>query len=1539
MHRTILTTIAVLPTLWLAPGLHAADFGDAPDTYGTLLPLGANHTAVPNSLRLGASLDNEANGQPGPNALGDDAAGSDDEDGVVVYESPSQRIAALQAGAWTQLMANVNRSNLVTEAYLNVWMDMNRDGDFLDAGEHLIANAPAADGVNELALFIPPAMGPGDTFVRVRLSDTALASPFGFGGIGEVEDYRVTISTPSPASNLQVWESDGQVWISWGFNVAAAAQTYEVYRFNGPPTGAPVNVATGTLVARLFPDDYCGRRLVLQMEGAFGAAAAPDNFTIPNPGGGVVTLPADRGLCVQTIPPAGLPIRYYAVVPHGVGTAAASAQSGVIVPALFSLATGNTPVPHRQHSALIPNGTQSVTFFSYWGDGADSNLPTRPDFPLMGNAARNSVAHHCIVTAPNPLPATPQPVVLSCHGGNANATHWMPGSDLWRLTGAHVSEGISIGLEDNIPQIRNGRPEAGNSRWLGWVRTWDPFENDPPRPGAAQEIQPYTLNRTNWILTWLLQRSGLPVDENRVALRGYSAGSVGAMLWAYTSPQRFSHLTLFSPPMRHHDVPQNREAAFGTDAQNLFVNGLTNADGTQMRNSDTRSLTRVLAAGTQPPPTKIFAGKRDHWWAIDVEPDFTADLQQEIRAADSSTFARGVQFWWDMRAHGTEVWQLADAPPVGPNCDPLTAGDFWIPTESAQTRRDDAAAHFRYQRAQSYPGFFGFQEVTTQNLALGTVGYGSPPVPYQSSGDEGFLPYTGPNTDDCTPVLPDITGSNRGAWGGFIDWSTATTGPTALHDLPGQWACTAGLVNGTDTDSQPVAAVDNAAAESLTARLAIRRPQLFLPAAGTEVTWMNVLRPSNQVVQSGTVTVPASGQVQFPTTPGAAAQLQIPRLPASARIIAATSMDFGDAPPGYPVTLAQDGARHASDSPLRLGTARTLETIGIPHPTASLAAEADDGVSAPAVWTKESIVTLTITVSADCRLDAWVDWQNDGNWGGQTAIAARDRIASAYPLAAGPNILTVFVPEYAAVGSTAARFRVSLGGGLEPTGPAPEGEVEDCPVAIGTALLPTEPQLDFYAPTGLPTAIRWTGNPAYCSQIEASSDLVSWAAVSILRGESAGINEIVLPSWMTVTSDRVFLRLRRKPLETSPVPVEPGYWSNDNELSFVSSNVARRYRLRLPANWSPQRSWPLVMLLPGHGQSIDEFSSQRSEMFPYADGIDGDGDPNDGWILCFAESLIGATDHYWFPHDNPATYSGTFTPSNQAWVDDYAFIKSLAETLLASGLNINPARVYATGFSNGGNMCHYIASKSDHPFAAFAMIESGVMLMSGLPDPDTDQRIYARTPLPAKPRPVLINNQIDSQAWIYEGHFDTSGTYGAPISIGALNAVARWTVSNFGTGSATWVPPTSSSPPTAFTFSTPAPSSTETPPWVTTSGQLTTPIDWVRADTGWPNTLASQPGWTPPLANLIRYQDAPPIPPALRTEYPRTIIPQPIAVAPFARVITTTGAWSIKKWQSSPGNPTNEIVLVTIAGGAHFWPEADSPWNGNLEVLRFFETH
>ncbi|WPL13076.1 hypothetical protein Thiosp_02864 [Thiorhodovibrio litoralis] len=92
---------------------------------------------------------------------------------------------------------------------------------------------------------------------------------------------------------------------------------------------------------------------------------------------------------------------------------------------------------------------------------------------------------------------------------------------------------------------------------------------------------------------------------------------------------------------------------------------------------------------------------------------------------------------------------------------------------------------------------------------------------------------------------------------------------------------------------------------------------------------------------------------------------------------------------------------------------------------------------------------------ADCTLNAWIDFNADGDF-----LDANEQIATDRVLTAGSGTpLTVAVPADAANGSSYARFRCASVGGLAPTGPAPDGEVEDYRVDLGAEPITTE--LDF----------------------------------------------------------------------------------------------------------------------------------------------------------------------------------------------------------------------------------------------------------------------------------------------------------------------------------------------------------------------------------------------------------------------------------------------------------------------------------------------
>ncbi|MEM6688774.1 MAG: GEVED domain-containing protein [Planctomycetota bacterium] len=157
-------------------------------------------------------------------------------------------------------------------------------------------------------------------------------------------------------------------------------------------------------------------------------------------------------------------------------------------------------------------------------------------------------------------------------------------------------------------------------------------------------------------------------------------------------------------------------------------------------------------------------------------------------------------------------------------------------------------------------------------------------------------------------------------------------------------------------------------------------------------------------------------------------------------VVSAVLLDFGDAPAGFPVTLANDGARHVLGGGLFLGSGVTDETDGIESENAASDTN-DDGVvvSGPMVASAEGSITyVDVAANGTGRLDAWIDFNADGDWDD-----IGEQITTSLDLASGDNRVSFSVPAGVVAGSKAARFRLSTAGGLSTTGEAADGEVED----------------------------------------------------------------------------------------------------------------------------------------------------------------------------------------------------------------------------------------------------------------------------------------------------------------------------------------------------------------------------------------------------------------------------------------------------------------------------------------------------------------
>jgi hypothetical protein len=164
-------------------------------------------------------------------------------------------------------------------------------------------------------------------------------------------------------------------------------------------------------------------------------------------------------------------------------------------------------------------------------------------------------------------------------------------------------------------------------------------------------------------------------------------------------------------------------------------------------------------------------------------------------------------------------------------------------------------------------------------------------------------------------------------------------------------------------------------------------------------------------------------------------------------------LDYGDAPdPTYPTLEASGGAKHilVPGGPV-LGAGVDADadgqpTAGADGDDADLDGDDDDGVaftSSLELGPDSTSATLDITATGSGLLNAWIDFNADGDWDDPD-----EQIFINLLLADGVNHESFTSTADAVPGPSYARFRISSTGGLSPSGSAPDGEVEDYAITI-----------------------------------------------------------------------------------------------------------------------------------------------------------------------------------------------------------------------------------------------------------------------------------------------------------------------------------------------------------------------------------------------------------------------------------------------------------------------------------------------------------
>lgn len=215
--------------------------------------------------------------------------------------------------------------------------------------------------------------------------------------------------------------------------------------------------------------------------------------------------------------------------------------------------------------------------------------------------------------------------------------------------------------------------------------------------------------------------------------------------------------------------------------------------------------------------------------------------------------------------------------------------------------------------------------------------------------------------------------------------------------------------------------------------------------------------------------------------------------------------------------------------------------------------------------------------------------------------------------------------------------------------------------------------------------------------------------------------------------------------------------AGDFNRTLSHNGLERTYVLHVPPD--SQQSVPAGLVIALHGATgnadtlhlnteiaLNEKAGQKGYLAVYPDGT-GD--------------TVNRS-FYW----NAAHCCGS------AWlqgVDDVGFIAALIDSLTAE-LNLDPARIFVTGFSNGGMMAYRLAAELSDKIAAIAPLAAAI---GGRFQQDGELRVI---PPPLNPVPTLIFHGLqDMEVPYYGGTFAAAnGRYDLPVN----DAVDFWVQHN-----------------------------------------------------------------------------------------------------------------------------------------------------------------
>ena len=139
--------------------------------------------------------------------------------------------------------------------------------------------------------------------------------------------------------------------------------------------------------------------------------------------------------------------------------------------------------------------------------------------------------------------------------------------------------------------------------------------------------------------------------------------------------------------------------------------------------------------------------------------------------------------------------------------------------------------------------------------------------------------------------------------------------------------------------------------------------------------------------------------------------------------------------------------------------------------------------------------------------------------------------------------------------------------------------------------------------------------------------------------------------------------------------------------TLLFGGLTRSYIEHVPAIYNSSTPVPLIICLHGLGDNMTNFSGIGMNTLANTQNF----------IVLTPQAINSIMGAAW---NSGASFSGMQLNAN---VDDLGFLRALIDTTMAL-YNIDPRRVYATGFSMGAFMCHRLACEMNNRIAAIASV-------------------------------------------------------------------------------------------------------------------------------------------------------------------------------------------------------------------------------------------